>query len=133
MQGFYFAETMVSRTYQFHFERLVFARHPNHAEQEIAFTDASITLTAVWDNQSHSWKTPKESNGAPAALQLDAPRAKRVKDGKITRLDAFHSGGKLNPVPIRLDSLIKRDWDDELKSDIRTSVVSAFWGELMSR
>lgn len=130
---FHYSETEVSRTYKLHFEKPVIATHPQHKDQELAFTDATITLCAFWDPQSQSWKAKKNPNGAPAALELHAPRAKRFRQGRVTKLDAFHNGGKLIPVPIRLDLIQKRDWDDDVQERIRTSIVSAFWTEVLAR
>lgn len=130
---FHFTETEIQRTYKFHFERPVFATHPNFRDQELAFTDASITLTAVWDPATKRWKAKKNplAGGAPT-ITLDAPEAKRVKNGKVTKLHAFHNAGKLSPVPIRLDSIQKSTWDDDLQNDLRNAVVSAFWGEILT-
>lgn len=131
---FHFIETEIQRTYKFHFERPVFATHPNFRDQELAFTDATITLTAAWDPNSKTWKAKRDPlmGGAPA-LTLHAPEAKRVRDGKVTKLHAFHHGGKLTPTPIRLDSIQKRSWDDNLQQDLREAVVSAFWNEILAR
>lgn len=130
---FHFIETEIQRTYKFHFERPVIATHPNFKDQELAFTDASITLTAVWDSRLQSWRAKRDPNGGAPTITLDAPHAKRVRNGRVTKLDAFHNGGKLTPSPICLDSIQKRSWDDDLQNELRTAVVSAFWDEILKR
>ncbi len=125
--------TEIVRTYKLHFVEPVFATHPNFPTQELAFTDATVTLAAEWDKRSKTWKPKRTSEGRTPVLELHVPQAKRVKDGYVTRQDAFHINGQLRPIPVRLDAIQKRRWDDDVQDEIRVGVVSAFWDELLGR
>lgn len=123
----------VTKTIKLHFEKPVFAIHPHYPDQELAFTEASITLTAAWDHKTNQWKPKKNPDGTSPRLELWAPRAKRVGDyGDVLRSDAFHVGGRFNPAPIPLTSIIKKSWVDETQESIRTHVLDTFWKPLLS-
>ena len=123
----------ITKTLKLHFDKPIFATHPDFPDQELAFTDASATLTAFWDKRSRSWKPKRDELGNLRKLELHAPKAKRVGyRGEVLRGDAFHINGKLTPKPIPLTSIVKKAWDDDTQDSIRRTILDEFWGALLT-
>lgn len=123
----------VSKTIKLSFAHPVFAVHPNFPDQELAFTEATITLAAVWEPKTKSWKPKRNPDGSSPRLELWAPNAKRVNVyGEVLRSDAFHLRGRLTPTPIPLTSIVKKTWNDDTEDSIRAMVLDTFWKPLLS-
>lgn len=123
----------ITKTFTLHFDKPVYAEHPNFSNQEMAFTEATATLSAEWDPKTEQWKPKKTSDGKTPRIELHVPKAKRVDHyGELQKADAFHIGGKFRPVPIPLSSVVKKAWNDYTQEEIRTTLLDGFWKSIIT-
>lgn len=123
----------ITKTISLHFDSPIYAVHPKFSNQELAFTEAKVTLCAEWDKKTQSWKPKRTADGKIPRIELHAPNAKRVDYyGELQKADAFHFNGKLNPLPIPLASIVKKGWFDETEEKVRNMILDAFWKPLLT-